>query len=167
MLAAVHGAHQRHLEAPQREVADPAGSPRVRVHHVDAFGLHQRPEQLNIAQPLPVAAVADANFYLRGPGGQVVRIRHHPHGVALRPVRLGQLHGVGHRARKEFRRKHVKDAHEAKVLPLGTSQSKRNAVLSMTVLILRSNLYACARPSTFSRYFWPLPVFSSRIFSSG
>ena len=137
------------------------------MHNVDAFGLHQRPEQPNIAQPLPVAPVADANFQLRGSSGQVIRVRHHPHRVPLRPVRLGQLHGVGHRARKEFRRKHVKDAHAAKVLPLGTSQSKRNVMLNMTVLILRSNLYACARPSTFSRYFWPLPVFSSRIFSSG
>ena len=65
------------------------------MHHVDLFGTHQLPDEAGVAQALPVAAVANGCFYLRGAGGQPIGIGQHPHGVALAPVGLGQLHGVG------------------------------------------------------------------------
>ena len=87
------------------------------MHHVNSFFLNNLPDNARIAQPLPVAAVADAGPHQRGPGGQRVGIGHYPYLVALGAVGFGQLHGVGHRARKELSRKNVENAHGAKVLP--------------------------------------------------
>ena len=74
------------------------------VHHVNVLALNYLANEPAIAQPLPVATVADGRFYLGAPGGQLVGVGQQPDAVALGAVRLSQLHRIGHGARKKLSR---------------------------------------------------------------
>ena len=95
VLAAVYGTHEGHFQAAQSEVAYPAGSAGVAVHHVDSLAPHQLPDAAGVAQALAVVAVRNGYFQLGGRCGQLVGIGQQPHLVALGTVRFGKLHGVG------------------------------------------------------------------------
>ena len=75
VLAAVHGAYQRHFQPPQCQVTHPTSRPGVAMHDVDAFAPHQLPNKQGIAQPLAVAAVADGCSHLGSSGRQLVGVR--------------------------------------------------------------------------------------------
>ena len=108
VLPTVHGTYQGHWQPAQSRVAHPACGAGVGVNHVNLLLLHQRPDAAQVAPAGGVAAVRNRGRELRGPGGQRCgRVRKHPHGVALRPVRLSQLHRVGHRTREKFGRQNV------------------------------------------------------------